>query len=139
MSQSTPSAKISAESSTSSADVSAYVPDLNEWPDSWMIDQSDRAIGKAIVCVLTPYMEHLIHQGLAKRTIRRHVDNLWALGGEIISAINWDESLRKHPAQELVINAIDEEGGPVLHNPLDPEDQKSFDGTCRQLYKFLTS
>lgn len=104
-----------------------------------MIDQPDRAVGKAIVSVLIPFIEHLINQGLTKRTIKHHVDNLWALGGEIISDINWNESSRKQSAKVLVINAIDEEGGPLLRNPLDPDDQKPFDGTCRKLYKFLTS
>lgn len=136
MSKSTPAEKISAESS-SSPQVLAYVPDLDEWPDSWMIDQPDRTIGKAIVTVLTPFIEHLIKQGLTKRTLKRHVDNLWALGGEIITAINWDESLRKLSAKDLVINAIDAEGGPLLRNPLHPEDQKPFDSTCKKLYKFL--
>jgi hypothetical protein len=140
MSKSTPpSVKIISGSSSSSLDVLAYVPDLDEWPDSWMIDQPDRAVGKAIVSVLTPFIEHLINQGLTKRTIKRHVDNLWALGGEIISDINWNESSRKQSAKVLVINAIDEEGGPLLRNPLDPDDQKPFDSTCRKLYKFLTS
>ena len=139
MSQSTPAEKLSAESSSSSPDVLAYVPDLGEWPDSWMIEQPDRTIGKAIVTVLTPFIEHLINQGLAKHTIKRHVDSLWTLGGEIITDINWDESLRKHSAKDLVINAIDEEGGPVLRNPIDPDDQKPFDSTCRKLYKFLMS
>lgn len=137
MSKSTPSAEISAGSSSSSPDVSVYVPDLDKWPDSWMIDQPDRAMGKAIVTVLTPFIEYLINQGLTKRTIKHHVDNLWALGGEIITDINCDESLRKQPAKNLVTNAIDEEGGPLLRNPLDPEDQKPFDSTCRKLYKFL--
>ena len=140
MSKSTPpSVKIISGSSSSSLDVLAYVPDLDEWPDSWMIDQPDRAVGKAIVSVLTPFIEHLINQGLTKRTIKRHVDNLWALGGEIISDINWNASLRKQSAKVLVINTIDEEGGPLLRNPLDPDDQKPFDSTCRKLYKFLTS
>ena len=139
MSKSTPSAKLSTGASSSSPDVLAYVPDLYEWPDSWMVDQPDRAMGKAIVTVLTPFIDYLINQGLTKRTIKRHVDNLWALGGEIITAINWDESLRKQSATDLVINAIDEEGGPLLRNPLDPDDQKPFDSTCRKLYKFLMS
>ena len=139
MSKSKPSAKIAAGPSSTSPDVSAYVPDLHEWPDSWMIDQPDRAMGQAIVTVLTPFIEHLINQGLSKRTIKRHVDSLWALGGAIITEINWDESLRKHSAKDLVTNAIDEEGGPMLRNPLDSEDQKPFDSTCRKLYKFLTS
>jgi len=139
MSKSTPAEKLSAESSSSSPDVLAYVPDLDEWPDSWMIEQPDRTMGKAIVTVLTPFIEHLINQGLAKHTIKRHVDSLWTLGGEIITDINWDESLRKYSAKDLVINAIDEEGGPVLRNPIDPDDQKPFDSTCRKLYKFLMS
>jgi len=67
------------------------------------------------------------------------VDSLRALGGEIITDINRDESLRKHSASDLVINVIDEEGGPLLRNPLDPEDQKPFDSTCKKLYKFLMS
>ena len=96
-------------------------------------------MGKAIVTVLTPFIEHLINQGLSKRTIKRHIDNLWALGGEIITEINWDESLRKHSAKDLVMNVIDEQGGPMLRSPLDSEDQKPFDSTCRKLYKFLTS
>jgi hypothetical protein len=139
MSKSTPAEKLSAESSSSSPQVLAYVPDLDAWPDSWMIDQPDQTLGKAIVTVLTPFIEHLIKQGLTKRTIKRHVDNLWALGGEIITDINWDESLRKLSAKDLVINAIDEEGGPLLRNPFDPEDQKLFDSTCKKLYKFLMS
>ncbi len=139
MSKSTPSAKLSTGASSSSPDVLAYVPDLYEWPDSWMVDQPDRAMGKAIVTVLTPFIDYLINQGLTKRTIKRHVDNLWALSGEIITAINWDESLRKQSAKDLVINAIDEEGGPLLRNPPDPDDQKPFDSTCRKLYKFLMS
>jgi hypothetical protein len=138
MSKSTPAEKLSAESS-SSPEVLAYVPDLDAWPDSWMIDTPDRSMGKAIVTVLTPFIEHLIKQGLTKRTLKRHVDNLWALGGEIITGINWDESLRKLSVRDLVINAIDEEGGPLLRNPLDPEDQKPFDSTCKKLYKFLMS
>ena len=138
MSKSTPAEKLSAEFS-SSPEVSAYVPDLDEWPDSWMIDTPDRSMGKAIVTVLTPFIEHLIKQGFTKRTIKRHIDNLWALGGEIITDINWDESLRKQTAKALVINAINEEGGPLLRNPLDPEDQKAFDSTCKKLYKFLIS
>jgi len=139
MSKSTLSAKTTSGTPSSSLDVSAYVPDLDEWPDRWMIDQPDRAMGKAIVTVLTPFIEHLINQGLTKRTVKRHVDNLWSLGGEIITDINWDESLRKQSAKVLVSQAIDEEGGPLLGNPLDPDDQRHFDSTCRKLHKFLSS
>ena len=104
-----------------------------------MIDEPDRVIGTTIVTVLTPFIEHLIDQGLTRRTFKRHVDNLWALGGEMITRIHWDESLRKQPARDLVLNAIDEEGGPLLSNPFSTDEQKSFDTTCRKLNKFLRS
>ena len=135
MSQST----LCAERPGASPDVAAIVPDLDEWPDRWRGDEPDRVAGKAIVTILKPFIAHLIQQGLTKRTLKRHVDNLWALGGEIITAINWDESLRKQSAKDLVMNAIDEEGGPLIRNPLDPDEQKSFDSTCRKLNKFLNS
>lgn len=139
MSKSTPSARRSSGASPASPEVLTYVPDIGEWQDSWMVDQPDRATGEAIVTVLTPFIEYLINQGLTKRTIKHHVDNLWALGGEMITAIHWDESLRKLSARDLVLNAIDEAGGPLLRNPFDPKDQKPFDSTCRKLYKFLIS
>lgn len=41
--------------------------------------------------------------------------------------------------QDLVIDAIDEEGGPLRSNSHDPEYQKSFDSTCKKHYKFLMS
>lgn len=104
-----------------------------------MIDEPDRVNGRAMVAVLTPFIEHLIDQGLTRRTFKRHVDNLWALGGEIITRINWDESLRKQAVIDLLLNAIDEEGGPLLSNPFSTDEQKSFDTTCRKLNKFLRS
>ena len=104
-----------------------------------MIDEPDRTIGTAIVNVLTPFIEHLIDRGLTRRTLKRHVDNLWTLGGEIISAANWDESLRQQDAKDLELNVIDEEGGPLLSNPFTIDEQKSFDTTCRKLNEFLKS
>ena len=139
MSHSTRSANRPAPPTDSSPQVLAHVPDLDEWPERWLIDEPDRVIGTAIVTVLTPFIEHLIDQGLTRRTFKRHVDNLWALGGEIITRINWDASLRQQAAKDLVLNAIDEEGGPLLSNPFSTDEQKSFDTTCRKLNKFLKS
>jgi hypothetical protein len=84
-----------------------------------------------------PFIEHLASTGLAAKTIRRHVDNLWILGGEIIRALNYDPSLRKKPADQLLRNAIDEFGGPLVRNASE-EEQRSVDSTCRKLHRFLT-
>jgi len=42
------------------------------------------------------------------------VDNLWALGGEIIRDLNQDPSLRRKD-KSILDNRIDEEGGPLVY------------------------
>jgi hypothetical protein len=59
---------------------------------------------------------HLAASGLFKRTIQRHVDNLWILGGEIIRDVNEEPPLRKVPAEQLIRKVIYEDGGPLIHN-----------------------
>jgi hypothetical protein len=45
----------------------------------------------------------------------------------------------QRPAEAIRMNAVDEEGGPLLSDPFGPEAQRSFDTTCRKLHRFLTS
>ena len=59
-------------------------PDLDNWPKSWCYDLADIAVGQQIVEALTPFLLELLDQGLARKTVSRHRDNLWVLGGEII-------------------------------------------------------
>jgi hypothetical protein len=75
--------------------------------------------------------------GLSGKTIRRHVDNLWLLGGEIIRDLNQTPSLRKVGVEPLLRDLIHEDGGPLIHNDSE-EEQRSFDSTCRKLHRFLT-
>ena len=126
-------------SSRSAPDLSRYVKDIEEWPESWMIDRPDLATGQAILTVLEPFIQHMVNQGLSRRTLKRHIDNLGALGGEVISKVNADPSQRKLSARSLVLDAIDEEGGPLLNFGYSPETQESLDRTCRKLYRFLKS
>jgi serine/threonine protein kinase len=75
---------------------------------------------------------------LSPRTIQRHVDNLWALGGEIIRDLNEDSSLRRKSIEQLLHDRIDDEGGPLVY-ALESEEslQRSLDSTCRKLHRFL--
>jgi len=82
-------------------------------------------------------MLHLVESGLSKRTIQNHVDNVWVLGGEIIRDLHEDPSLRKVSAEQLIRNVVHEDGGPLIHNGWEDE-QRSFDATCRKVYRFLT-
>jgi hypothetical protein len=122
--------------SASLSDPSAYYQDLDRWPRSWMGLENDLPPGESLVVCFRPFIEHLASSSLSPKTIRRHVDNLWILGGEIIRDLHYDSSLRKRAADRLLRNAIHEDGGPLVHNGSE-EAQRSFDATCRKLYRFL--
>src|SRR5713101_1693038 len=70
-----------AASSAPSSDASAYCRDLDNWPRSWMGLEKDLPPGEELVACLRPFIEHLASSSLSPKTIRRHVDNLWLLGG----------------------------------------------------------
>ena len=110
--------------------------DFEDWPDSWKGLEKDVPYGVGILEVFRPFIEHLIGAGLTKRTLRKHVDNLWLLGGEIIREVGIYEEYDV-PALKKITECVDEEGGPYCRH-LDTESEiRSFDATCKKLHKFL--
>lgn len=101
-----------------------------------MGEERDLATGRKLVECFTPFLLHLATSGLSKKTIQRHVNNLWILGGELIRDLNEEPSLRKVAAPQLISRAIHEDGGPLIYNGGEDE-QRSFDSTCRKFHKFL--
>jgi hypothetical protein len=45
--------------------------------------------GEELVVCLRPFIEHLASSSLSTKTIRRHLGNLWLLGGEIIRDLSY--------------------------------------------------
>jgi hypothetical protein len=118
-------------------DASAVYRDLDNWPRSWMGLEKDLPPGEELVVCFRPFIQHLASSSLSSKTIRRHVDNLWILGGEIIRDLNYSPALRKVAAQRLLREAVHADGGPLIHNGSE-EEQHSFDATCRKLHRFLS-
>src|SRR6266516_6983027 len=104
-----------ATTSAPPSDVSAYCRDLDNWPRSWMGLEKDLPLGEQLLACFRPFIEHLASSSLSPKTIRKHVDNLWMLGGEIIRDLNEDPSLRKAPVERVLCDAIDDDGGPLRH------------------------
>ena len=100
--------------------------------------EKDLPPGEGLVRCFRPFIEHLVSTGLSPKTIRRHVDNLWALGGEIIRDLNYEPKLRKKTTEQLLMAAVHDDGGPLLYHGSE-EEQRSIDSTCRKLYRFLTT
>ena len=55
----------------------------------------------------------------------------------MIRDLNYNPSLRKKTAEQLLRHAVYDDGGPLIHNGSE-EDQRSFDATFRKLNGFLT-
>jgi hypothetical protein len=119
-------------------DLSRYCRDLADWPRSWMGFEKDLPPGEKLVACFRPFLEYLVASGLSRKTIRKHIDNLWVLGGEIIRDLNEDPSQRKIPVERILSDAIDDEGGPLVHGGDSEEAQRSLDSTCRKLRRFLS-
>ena len=97
--------------------------------------EKDLPPGAQLIAIFRPFLEYLAASDLSPKTIQRHVDNMWALGGEFIRDLHSDSSLRTKPVERILLQMI-EYGGPLLH--LGGEDQqRSFDSTCRKLRRFL--
>ena len=110
--------------------------DFPDWPKSWMGIEKDQPYGQGILDVMRPFVDNLIAKGLSKKTIRRHMDNLWLLGGEIIRDVSTYNQYYIPPDQMLG-DSVDSEGGPYCQHLDSESNQRSFDSTCRKLHKFL--
>jgi len=78
--------------------------------------EKDLPPGEKLVACFRPFIEHLAASSLSRKTIRKHIDNLWILGGEIIRDLNETPSLRKKNVEHILSEVIDDEGGPLIHN-----------------------
>ena len=103
-----------------------------------MGEEKDVPPGEKLVACFRPFLQALAASDLSPKTIQKYVDNLWALGGEIIRDLNETPSLRKKGIQQILDDCIDDEGGPLVY-ALESEEmqQRSLDSTCRKLYLFL--
>jgi hypothetical protein len=116
-----------------------YCRGLDGWPRAWMGLEKDLPPGEKLVTCFRPFLEELVASDLSPKTIQKHVDNLWVLGGEIIRDLHQDPSLRRKNIDQILADRIDDEGGPLVYAMESEEDQqRSFDSTCKKLYRFLS-
>lgn len=114
-----------------------YVPDLENWPKSWSYEPADVRVGARIAESFKPFLLDLLQKDLAPKTLRRHRDNLWMLGGEIIRRRHLDSELAAMTNENALLELIDDLGGPILSGGASESEQDSFDATCRKLYSFI--
>jgi site-specific recombinase XerD len=103
-----------------------------------MGSEEDMHPGEKLVTCFRPFVEYLVRSAnLSPKTIQRHVDHLWVLGGEIIRDLNETPSLRKKDIAQILVDVIDDEGGPLIYGISSEQQQRSLDSTCRKFHRFL--
>lgn len=112
-------------------------PDLAQWPARWHYEERDLLPGQKIVECIKPFLLHLLSLELAPKTLRKHRDNLWLLGGELIRKLWETPQFRKRSIEDLIASAVDDDGGPLLSHRQSEQEQCSFDSTCRKYHRFL--
>jgi len=97
--------------------------------------EKDLSSGEQLLTLFRPFLEYLASSNLSPKTIQKHIDNTWALGGEFIRELHSDSSLRKQPVERVLLQMI-EYGGPHLYHGGE-DQQRSFDSTCWKLRRLL--
>ena len=107
-----------------------------KWPASGAGLDEDEAPGRRLLAELRPFIMHLIEAGLSAKTVKRHLDYLWAIGGEVVRRFNFEPERRQESARKLLFDAVDIGEAPLLRHATEAE-QRSADATARKLLKFL--
>ena len=84
-------------------ELAACCPDLDEWPARWRYEQRDVAPGQKLMECFKPFLCHLLTLNLSRKTLHRHRDNLWLLGGELIRKLHETPGFRRRPIDQLVL------------------------------------
>ena len=95
-----------------------YCPDLDQWAGSWAYEARDIPYGLRMVECFTPFLRAMLARSLSRKTLRQHRDNIWVLGGEVIRRVQMDSGLRRRPAEQVVLDLIGDDGGPLLSHDL---------------------
>jgi len=110
--------------------------DFYEWPERWKGFPEDVPYGEGIIAIYKPFVDELLSR-LSRNTVKRHLDNLWLLGGELIRKINMNPELRKKTPMDLLLDNVDETGGPYCRHLDSEEEMIAYEATCKRLSKFL--
>ncbi|MBN2670686.1 MAG: hypothetical protein JXX29_03390 [Deltaproteobacteria bacterium] len=111
---------------------------MDAWPQSWAGTKDDIPFGEGLVAEMKPFVIQLHSLVLSDKTIRRHLDNLWVIGGEIIREINYYPKQAKKSPQQLLCETIANGEAPFIQD-FSESEQRALDATAKKLQKYLLS
>ena len=118
-------------------EIKALVPDFYDWPQRWMGMDEDLEYGQKILKYFEPFVFKISTGKLTKKTKKKHIDNLWLAGGELIRRVS-NESDHDIDPEELILEHFGLDGGPYCRHLETENEFNSYDSSCRKFYKFMT-
>lgn len=115
----------------------AWAPDIDRWPESWMGVAEDLSYGRKILPYFEHFLEELYDGGLSRKTFVQYRDNLWLLGGTLITEISNDEAYHVDPLDKLHDCVIADGMLPDHFDDMSESELNAFARMCRRFEKFL--
>ena len=114
-----------------------WVPDFDDWPESWMGVEEDLAYGRKLLPWFSDFLQALYDEGMSRKTFRQYRDNLWLLGGTIIRKVSWDGEYQDDPLEKLAESVADDGTLPDHHDQMTQPELRAFERMCRRFEKYL--
>lgn len=114
-----------------------WAPDFDGWPNSWMGVKEDLDFGRKLLPYFEDFLQALYAERLTRKTFVQYRDNLWLLGGTIISRGSLFDDYQADPLATL-IDAVEMDGIlPDHHKSLNQAELRVFSRMCRRFEKNL--
>ena len=121
----------------SSATFREWTPDIDEWPSSWMGVKEDLEFGRQILPYFEHFLQELYDEGLSRKTFVQYRDNLWLLGGSIITGVSNFEEYNEDPLDKLYDSVVSDGILPDHYDDMSETELNAFARMCRRFEKFL--
>lgn len=114
-----------------------WVPDFDKWPGSWMGVEEDLEYGRKMLPYFEHFLQELCDEGLSRKTFVQYRDNLWLLGGTIITGVSNYEEHHIDPLEKLHDSVMVDGILPDHHDHMSGAELNAFARMCRKFEKFL--
>ena len=114
-----------------------WAPDIEEWPETWMRGEEDLDYGRKLLPYFKEFLLYLYEEGLARKTFGQYRDNLWLLGGTIISSVSFSEEYQEDPLCTLIASVEGDSILPDHYGQMSEAELRAFERMCRRFEKYL--
>ena len=114
-----------------------WAPDFDGWPSSWMGVKEDLDYGRKLLPYFEHFLQELYDKGLSGKTFVQYRDNLWLLGGSIITGVSNFEEHQDDPLDKLFDSVVSDGILPDHYDDMSEAELNAFSRMCRKFEKFL--